>query len=76
LAREEHTNPPIGAQLFISPRTVENQLRKVLGKLDAPRVDESGLAGEQRMLGSLRRAITVEPPTVVVSRLEPVSGLR
>jgi DNA-binding NarL/FixJ family response regulator len=76
LAREEHTNPPIGAQLFISPRTVENQLRKVLSKLDAPRVDESGLAGEQRMLGSLRRAITVEPPTVVVSRLEPVSGLR
>jgi DNA-binding NarL/FixJ family response regulator len=34
MAREGHTNPEIGAQPFLSPRTVEWHMRNVFTKLD------------------------------------------
>jgi DNA-binding CsgD family transcriptional regulator len=55
LAREGHSNPEIGAQLFISPRTVEYHLHKVFTKLEISSRNEL-----QRALPSgLREALPV-----------------
>jgi len=45
LARDGLTNPQIGAQLFLSPRTVEWHLHKVFGKL--------GIASRNGLVGAL-----------------------
>src|SRR6185437_4691428 len=49
LAREGHSNPEIGAQLFLSPRTVEWHMRKIFGKL--------GISSRKELDAALRTRI-------------------
>ncbi|HEY6574458.1 MAG TPA: LuxR C-terminal-related transcriptional regulator [Mycobacterium sp.] len=76
LAREGYTNPEIGAQLFLSPRTVEWHLGKIFAKLGVASLTRTEKRTARTSLTSTGHWSKPFANALELSAFDPAIGLR